>query len=92
MTERAVTIKVTGLVQGVYYRQSCRTMARSLDLVGWVRNLPDGTVEIRAQGTPEAVDRLIDWVWVGPRGASVRGVETESAAVETTIEDFFIQR
>jgi acylphosphatase len=60
-------------------------------LVGWVRNLADGRVELFAQGDPSGVDRLIDWLWAGPSGATVTGVETDVVAMDTTITDFFIQ-
>ncbi|MFZ0013864.1 MAG: acylphosphatase, partial [Acidimicrobiia bacterium] len=60
---KAVHVTVAGHVQGVGYRQGCRSSARSLELVGWVRNLADGRVELFAQGSDEKVDRLLDWVW-----------------------------
>ncbi len=88
---KAVQIVVTGRVQGVGYRQGCRQVARSHGLVGWVRNLLDGRVEIFAQGADEGVDRLVDWVWVGPRMARVMGVETEVVTPDATLTDFFIQ-
>ena len=88
---KAVRLVVTGRVQGVTYRQTCRQTARRLDLVGWVRNLADGSVEVLAQGAPSAVDELIKWAWIGPSAASVSGVETDTVAVDPTITDFFIQ-
>ena len=88
---KAVRLVVTGRVQGVAYRQTCRQTARRLDLVGWVRNLADGSVEVLVQGAPDAVDQLVDWAWVGPTAASVVGVETEIVAVDANITDFFIQ-
>ena len=91
MNQRAVLIVVTGRVQMVGYRQSSRQMARSLNLVGWVRNLRDGRVEVFAQGDNDSVDRLIDWTWVGPPSAHVTGVESENAAIDSTLTDFFIQ-
>ncbi|MDX1468158.1 MAG: acylphosphatase [Acidimicrobiia bacterium] len=91
MSKRSVSIRVSGRVQGVYYRQSCRSVARSLGLVGWVRNLADGSVAIRAQGEADAVERLIEWAWLGPEGATVTGVETEMSDVDDTIADFYIQ-
>lgn len=78
-------------MQAVGYRQTCRSVARSLDLVGWVRNLDDGSVEIFAQGGDEQVDLLVDWAWAGPSLAAVTGVETETVAVDRTLTDFFIQ-
>lgn len=91
MSEKSVSIRVIGQVQGVYYRQTCRSVARSLGLVGWVRNMADGSVDIRAQGEADAVDSLTEWAWAGPGGATVTGVETEMAAIDQTLTDFFIQ-
>lgn len=88
---KAVHVNVSGHVQGVGYRQGCRSTARTLDLVGWVRNLPDGRVELFAQGPSEGVDRLLDWLWAGPPGANVLGVESDVVAADVTLTDFFIQ-
>lgn len=88
---KALRVRVTGLVQGVGYRQTCRLAARSLDLVGWVRNLPDGSVEMFAQGSDEGLDRLLDWSWQGPSSSRVTGVESDVVAVDPTLTDFFIQ-
>lgn len=87
---KAVHAFVSGGVQQVGYRQSCRQVARGLGLVGWVRNLADGRVEVFAQGAPEAVDRLVDWLWGGPSAASVSSVESETVALDQTLRDFFI--
>ena len=88
---KAVHVVVTGRVQGIGYRQGCRSTARSLDLVGWVRNLADGRVELFAQGRDDSIDRLIDWLWAGPSGARVLGIETDVVAPDATLTDFFIQ-
>lgn len=88
---KAVHVHVSGRVQGVGYRQGCRQVARSLDLVGWVRNLRDGRVELFAQGSDEGIDRLLDWIWAGPSAARVMGVESDVVAPDTTLTDFFIQ-
>jgi acylphosphatase len=88
---KAIHARVSGFVQGVGYRQGCRQVARSLGLVGWVRNLDDGRVEVFAQGRDEAVNRLLDWVWAGPSSARVAGVESDVVAPDTTLTDFFIQ-
>ena len=66
-----------GRVQGVGFRRYVRKWARTLDLTGWVRNEPDGTVRLMAEGTPEALDRLSRLVWGGPPGASVETVTAE---------------
>jgi acylphosphatase len=88
---KAVHVLVSGRVQGIGYRQTCRQVARSLNLVGWVRNLADGRVELFAQGPDDGVDRLIAWVWSGPSGAIVTGVESDVVATDATLDDFFIQ-
>lgn len=91
MSEKAIRMLVSGQVQQVGYRQTCRAVARSLHLVGWVRNLGDGRVEIFAQGEPSSVDRLVDWAWGGPALARVSGIESDTLAVDRTLTDFFIQ-
>lgn len=88
---KAVRAVVSGSVQQVGYRQGCRSYARSLNLVGWVRNLRDGRVELLAQGSPDAVDNLIEWAWAGSSMARVSGVESDNVAPDLTITDFFIQ-
>jgi acylphosphatase len=76
MTARA-RIKITGRVQGVCYRQSTVEMAQSLGLCGWVRNLPDGSVEALFEGDRERVERAIQWCWQGPPRAAVVKVTVE---------------
>lgn len=88
---KAVHVLVSGRVQGVGYRQVCRSTARQLGLVGWVRNLPDGRVEAFAQGGSDQVDRLLEWLWIGPSSARVVGVESDVVAEDLTLTDFFIQ-
>jgi len=68
-------VLVSGLVQGVFFRESCRRAARQEGLAGWVRNLPDGRVEACFEGPADAVSRLVAWCGYGPPQASVSGVE-----------------
>jgi acylphosphatase len=89
---KAVHALINGRVQGVTYRQATRSIARGLGLVGWVRNLPDGQVEVWAQGEDESVGRLVDWLWAGPPGAMVIGVESDVVATDQTLNDFFIRQ
>lgn len=70
---------VRGRVQGVGFRFSTEGEADRLGLAGWVRNLPDGTVQVEAEGTPDAVAALVDWLQEGPAGAEVEGVDVEDA-------------
>lgn len=66
---------VHGRVQGVFFRDSCRSMARHLGVRGWVRNLRDGTVEVVAEGRRADVGALVEWCRQGPPRASVTRVE-----------------
>lgn len=75
---RRVRALVTGRVQGVMYRDSCRREAERLGVVGWVRNEPDGSVLLEAEGTLADVDALIAWCRIGPPGARVRAVEVDA--------------
>jgi len=79
--------RVTGRVQGVFFRASTQQQARALGITGWARNLPDGNVEVLACGTPEALDALARWLWDGPRLAQVDGVECTDQAVQV-LSDF----
>ena len=79
MTQR-IRATVSGTVQGVFYRASCQREAQKLDLTGWVRNLPDGDVELEAQGELADVDRLVAWCRQGPPDAEVARVASEVIA------------
>jgi acylphosphatase len=66
---------VSGRVQGVGFRYSCRRMAEAQGVSGWARNLPDGRVEVCFEGAPDAVERLVAWCRQGPSHADVGDVE-----------------
>src|SRR5581483_2292871 len=66
---------VRGRVQGVGFRDAVRSRGRRLGLHGWVRNQPDGTVEVHAEGAAQALSALLAYLHEGPRGAAVAGVE-----------------
>lgn len=68
-------VLVRGRVQGVGFRWHVREIARRLGLRGWVRNCPDGAVEIAAEGSDESIQRLQDELRKGPPGAVVSSVE-----------------
>ncbi|HUF84718.1 MAG TPA: acylphosphatase [Acidimicrobiia bacterium] len=73
-------VLVSGWVQGVWFRESCRQQAVAAGVTGWVRNLADGRVEAVLEGPEPAVDRLVRWCHEGPRRARVE-------AVEVTVEE-----
>lgn len=70
-----LTLSVTGLVQGVNFRWFTQRRGSELGLTGWVRNCPDSSVEIVAEGKRDVLDRLLDAVRTGPSGAVVENVE-----------------
>lgn len=78
---------VFGRVQGVGFRWFVRTEARRLGLAGWVRNLPDGTVELRASGIAQFLSALEQAVQRGPDGADVTQiVQVTEAAPDSRVD------
>jgi acylphosphatase len=75
MSDVARRVRVTGRVQGVWFRDSCRAEAETLGVRGWVANEPDGTVSGHFEGAEDAVDALVEWCRTGPPRAEVRGVD-----------------
>jgi len=70
-------IKVEGRVQGVFYRARAVNEADTLGLKGWVKNLPDGSVLISAEGDEKALAEMVSWCWQGSSFAKVKNVITE---------------
>ena len=68
-------VVVHGRVQGVFFRDSARQRAQQHGVAGWVRNRPDGAVEAVFEGEQAAVERLVEFMRDGPRGAEVSDVE-----------------
>ena len=86
-----VQIKVFGFVQGVLYRSNVLGMAEKLGLTGWVRNAPDGSVELLAEGEKEALEELIDWCQKGPSFAKVEKVQTSWEEATGEFGDFEVR-
>ncbi len=70
-------IRIHGLVQGVFFRASTQDKANQLGIKGFVRNEPDRTVYIEAEGEENNLNDFINWCWKGPSGAKVEKVEYE---------------
>lgn len=73
---------VSGRVQGVFFRDACKGQADLLGVKGWARNLPDGTVEIVAEGEANAVERLARWAREGSSRARVTSVTSTTEVPE----------
>ncbi|UUZ61529.1 acylphosphatase [Nocardioides sp. B-3] len=76
---KAVRATVTGRVQGVSFRYYTEERALELGVTGWVRNEPDGSVALHAEGDDRAVDALVEWCRTGPAPARVRDVAVREA-------------
>lgn len=75
-----VRVFVSGRVQGVWFRESCREQARAAGVDGWVSNRGDGRVEAVLEGPPAAVERVVQWCHRGPGRARVDAVEVRDEA------------
>ncbi|MDO6593916.1 acylphosphatase [Neptuniibacter sp. 1_MG-2023] len=82
MTEVCLHAVVIGRVQGVWFRKSTQEYAESLGLSGWVRNLPDSSVELMACGDELGIRQLEAWLSQGPELASVAEVQSRLVALE----------
>jgi acylphosphatase len=89
---KAVLVRIEGRVQGVGFRAWTQSEASRLGLRGWVRNEPDGSVAAHLEGSRDGVDRTLERLWIGPRGASVTQVSYEAVRPEMAQGGFRITR
>ena len=82
MADPARRVRVTGRVQGVFFRAWAQQQANELGVKGWVRNAGDGSVEAQLEGDEAAVKALIDRLHEGPPSAEVEDVEVTDAVSE----------
>ena len=75
-------VLVSGRVQGVFFRDTCRRLALAHGVSGWVRNLPDDQLEAVFEGRAEDVDRLVEWAHHGPSRAMVAHVAVQAEPPE----------
>lgn len=86
--DKAIRGTVHGQVQGVGFRYTTRRMAHELGVVGWVRNLRDGSVEVWAQGTSDAVDGMQRFLTHGPPGAVVSSFDVDEVDPDHALTGF----
>jgi acylphosphatase len=84
-------IKVTGRVQGVWFRKYTQEVARTYGVTGFVANAPDGSVVLEAEGSREALEKLLDWLWRGSPLSKVEEV-TQQEGKRVGFTDFEIRR
>jgi len=87
-----LSAKVYGRVQGVYFRYFVRNVARTLNLKGYVRNLPSGDiVEVQAEGDKHQLNKLVEQLEIGPPGAWVKKVEANWSDYSGQFTNFSIR-
>jgi len=87
-----VYLRIEGRVQGVYFRASTVAQAQKIKVTGWVRNSPDGSVEVVAEGGQAEIEQLIAWCRDGPPGAHVTSVEVRYESLQDEFPGFSIKR
>ena len=75
MKQNRVHLFVSGRVQGVFFRQSLKVIAKKNNVLGWVRNLTDERVEAILEGDSKSVNSVIDWAKTGPANSRVDNIE-----------------
>jgi acylphosphatase len=91
VSRKTLHARVAGMVQGVGFRYSTLRQAQRLGLQGYVRNLPDGSVEVVAEGEEGMLTRLTAWLRHGPPGAHVRNLQQHLGPDQGFYRDFRIE-
>ena len=88
MKQQRVHIIVSGKVQGVFFRQALKVIAKKNNVFGWVRNLADKRVEAILEGDSKSVNFVIEWSRVGPANSHVDGVEISNEEFKNEFSTF----
>jgi len=88
---KRVNIVVCGSVQGVFFRANARKIAESLGLKGYAKNIPDGTVEVVAEGPEDKLKELIEYCKKGPETAEVSKVDVEFSDASNEFKGFEVR-
>jgi len=88
MVDVRAHVFISGIVQGVFFRQKTKQQAQNLDVTGWVRNLDDGRVEAVFEGKEDSVKALVDFCRKGPRGALITHVDVEFETFSGEFKNF----
>ena len=89
--KKGVEIKITGLVQGVLFRQEAKRIAQGLELTGWVKNESDGTVLVTAEGEESSLQKLTEWCRKGTKWSRVDTVAAEWKEPRNEFDEFSIK-
>ena len=84
-------VRISGRVQGVFFRDSTREKAQELGLLGYVKNTPDGDVEAVFEGPKEGVEEMVRWCGQGPPQASVENVDVDHEPAQGDLTGFEVR-
>ena len=88
MKQNRVHLFVSGRVQGVFFRQSLKVIAKKNNVLGWVRNLTDERVEAILEGDSKSVNSVIDWAKTGPANSHVDNIEISNEEFKNEFSTF----
>ena len=88
MENQRVHIFISGKVQGVFFRQALKVIAKKNNVVGWVRNLPDKRVEALLEGDSTSVNSVIKWTRVGPANSHVDDIQISNEEFKNEFSTF----
>ena len=90
MAQKRIHMLIRGRVQGVFFRASAQREARRLGITGWVKNRPDGSIELLAEGDEDSIKELSSWANHGPSAARVDGVDVRWRGYTGEFPEFLI--
>ena len=88
MKQQRVHLLVTGKVQGVFFRQALKVVAKKNNVLGWVRNLKDGCVEAILEGDNKSINSVIEWTRIGPANSRVDDIEVNNEEFKNEFSAF----
>jgi len=88
MEKQRVHIFISGKVQGVFFRQALKVIAKKNNVVGWVRNLIDKRVEAILEGDSKSVNLVVEWAKIGPANSHVDNIEINNEEFENEFSTF----
>ncbi len=91
MNNVSTRLKISGKVQGVFFRATAKKIAEKNNLTGWIKNLADGNVEAIVSGNKDGVEKFIEWCKDGPENATIESVEVNYLE-EKIFKEFKVKR
>ncbi|MEA2055992.1 MAG: acylphosphatase [Candidatus Thermoplasmatota archaeon] len=86
-----VFVRISGRVQGVWFRANTKQKAEQLGVTGWIRNTSNGCIEAIFEGDENMVKEMLDWCNHGPAQAKVENVEIKNQPVTNAFDGFAIK-